>query len=131
MISLKATSISDANRRHQQFTLTNYAYLAPRIISLTQLTDHHCKHMREQHRCTPVQALSLQTLQRVVSVTHSDALRPHLATLIASLVEGLSALEPQALQYMQFHAEKQYGVSGDQMERLRLSAARGGPLQVL
>eukprot|EP00953_Heterococcus_sp_UTEX-ZZ885_P034922 18063-Heterococcus_DN1.PRE.3 len=80
-------------------------------------------------KCTPVQALSLQTLQRVVSVAHSDALRPHLATLIASLVEGLSALEPQALQYMQFHAEKQYGVSGDQMERLRLSAARGGPLQ--
>ena len=77
-----------------------------------------------------MQGLSLQTLQRIVSVALPASLRPHLPELIATLIEGLSALEPQALSYMQFHAEAQYGVSGDQMEKLRLSAAKGGPLQV-
>ncbi|CAN0518035.1 unnamed protein product [Ectocarpus sp. 8 AP-2014] len=54
---------------------------------------------------------------------------PHLAELVATLIEGLSALEPQALQYMQFHAETQLEMTQDQMERLRLSVSRAGPLQ--
>lgn len=36
---------------------------------------------------------------------------------------------PQALQYMQFHAETQLEMTQDQMERLRLSVSRAGPLQ--
>ncbi|KAG5179440.1 proteasome stabiliser-domain-containing protein [Tribonema minus] len=80
-------------------------------------------------KCAAVAGLSLKTLQRVVAVADARALRPHLARLICTLVEGLSALEPQALQYMQFHAERQLGISADRMERLRLSAARSGPLQ--
>lgn len=38
-------------------------------------------------------------------------------------------LPPQALQYMQFHAETQLEMTQDQMERLRLSVSRAGPLQ--
>eukprot|EP00752_Nemacystus_decipiens_P016287 g14566.t1 len=80
-------------------------------------------------RCKPSQALAMRTLQRLVKVCDKDALMPHLAELVATLIEGLSALEPQALQYMQFHAETQMEMTQDQMERLRLSVSRAGPLQ--
>ncbi|CAN0382024.1 unnamed protein product [Ectocarpus sp. 12 AP-2014] len=71
----------------------------------------------------------MRTLQRLVKVCDKEALMPHLAELVATLIEGLSALEPQALQYMQFHAETQLEMTQDQMERLRLSVSRAGPLQ--
>ncbi|CAM9494930.1 unnamed protein product [Scytosiphon promiscuus] len=80
-------------------------------------------------RCKPSQALAMRTLQRLVKVCDKEALMPHLAELVATLIEGLSALEPQALQYMQFHAETQLEMTQDQMERLRLSVSRAGPLQ--
>ena len=179
-------------------------------------------------RCKASQGLSMRTLQRLVKVCEKEALIPHLAELVATLIEGLSALEPQvrrpkgttggtlsvcsdleqyealkqnyvgaidgdgssharhdfeldvivatdaavaisvvtdvpsraapfpalvsylagaclvvtslpfatvhpkhpqALQYMQFHAESQLEMTQDQMERLRLSVSRAGPLQ--
>ncbi len=46
-------------------------------------------------RCKPSQALSMRTLQRLVKVCEKEALMPHLAELVATLIEGLSALEPQ------------------------------------
>ncbi|CAM9973433.1 unnamed protein product, partial [Discosporangium mesarthrocarpum] len=80
-------------------------------------------------RCQPSQALSMRTLTRVVRCCGQEALGPHLPELVATLIEGMSALEPQALQYMQFHAESQLDMSQEQMERLRLSVSRSGPLQ--
>ncbi|CAM9910556.1 unnamed protein product, partial [Phaeothamnion confervicola] len=80
-------------------------------------------------RCKASQTLSLVTLQRMVKAADGSALRPHLALLVATLVEALSALEPAALQYMQFHAESQLDMTQESMERLRLSLARAGPLQ--
>lgn len=46
-------------------------------------------------RCKPSQALAMRTLQRLVKVCDKEALMPHLAELVATLIEGLSALEPQ------------------------------------
>ncbi|CAM9704969.1 unnamed protein product, partial [Choristocarpus tenellus] len=80
-------------------------------------------------RCKVSQALSMRTLTRLVKVCGREALMPHVAELVATLIEGMSALEPQALQYMQFHAETQLDMTQEQMERLRLSASRAGPLQ--
>jgi len=49
-------------------------------------------------RCKPSQALAMRTLQRLVKVCEKEALMPHLAELVATLIEGLSALEPQVRQ---------------------------------
>lgn len=49
-------------------------------------------------RCKPSQALAMRTLQRLVKVCDKEALMPHLAELVATLIEGLSALEPQVRQ---------------------------------
>lgn len=46
-----------------------------------------------------------------------------------AVVLALAFLVWQALQYMQFHAETQLEMTQDQMERLRLSVSRAGPLQ--
>lgn len=46
-------------------------------------------------RCKQSQALSMRTLQRIVKVCDKEALTPHVAELVATLIEGLSALEPQ------------------------------------
>lgn len=46
-------------------------------------------------RCKASQGLAMRTLQRLVKVCGKEALMPHLAELVATLIEGLSALEPQ------------------------------------
>lgn len=46
-------------------------------------------------RCKASQGLAMRTLQRLVKVCDKVALMPHLAELVATLIEGLSALEPQ------------------------------------
>lgn len=46
-------------------------------------------------RCKAAQGLAMRTLQRLVKVCDKESLTPHLAELVATLVEGLSALEPQ------------------------------------
>jgi hypothetical protein len=80
-------------------------------------------------KCKLSAALSMRVLQKIVAVADGRALQPHLALLIAMLLEGLSALEPQALQYMQFHAERDMNTTPEKMEQLRLSLSRAGPLQ--
>lgn len=54
-----------------------------------------------------------------------------ICSLCASAPHAPSTTPPphQALQYMQFHAETQLEMTQDQMERLRLSVSRAGPLQ--
>lgn len=46
-------------------------------------------------RCKASQGMAMRTLQRLVKVCDREALMPHLAELVATLIEGLSALEPQ------------------------------------
>lgn len=46
-------------------------------------------------KCKASQGLAMRTLQRLVKVCEKEALMPHLAELVATLIEGLSALEPQ------------------------------------
>lgn len=62
--------------------------------------------------------LSLTYCRRTVGYALSPSFSP---LRIAAIV--------QALQYMQFHAETQLEMTQDQMERLRLSVSRAGPLQ--
>jgi proteasome component ECM29 len=54
-------------------------------------------------------------------------LRPHLSTLIGTLLESMSNLEPTVFSYLQFHAQSMQ-MTEEQLERARLSLASGGVL---
>lgn len=61
--------------------------------------------------------------------TSKSYLRPWLPDLINIIVEAMSALEPNTLQYLQFHTARMQ-VSGDELENFRIQLAQQGPLQV-
>ena len=58
------------------------------------LTDH----------AKEVRAVSIQALIRIVKIA-GPLMRPHLAALLTSLLEGESSLEPALFNYLQFHTE--------------------------
>ena len=54
-------------------------------------------------------------------------LRPHLAEIVGTLLEGLSSLEPQIVNYLSFHTER-YGVTQEDLDASRLAATRHSPM---
>ncbi|KAK3025960.1 hypothetical protein RJ639_040934, partial [Escallonia herrerae] len=55
------------------------------------------------------------------------AIRPHLSDLVCCMLEGLSSLEDQALNYVELHAAN-VGIQTEKLEDLRITAAKGSPL---
>ena len=73
-----------------------------------------------------VQSVSIKTLLRVIQ--HGGVfLRPHLADLLGTLLEGMSSQESSSLQHLQFHA-KALQMSDEDLELARLSVAKNTPL---
>lgn len=73
--------------------------------------------------------VSLGLLGKVVEAAKSAAaLRKWLAQIISVLIEGMSALEPQTLQYMQFHTAR-LRISEEELETMRIKMAQSSPLQ--
>ncbi|XP_062334026.1 proteasome adapter and scaffold protein ECM29 [Osmerus eperlanus] len=71
-----------------------------------------------------VRALSIQTLVKV-SKTAGARLKPHAPRLIPALLEALSTLEPQVLNYLSLRATEQ---EKSAMDAARLSAAKSSPM---
>ncbi|CAM8919803.1 unnamed protein product [Rhodiola kirilowii] len=55
------------------------------------------------------------------------AIRPHLPELVCCMLESLSSLEDQGLNYVELHAENA-GIKMDKLENLRISVAKGSPM---
>ncbi|XP_078435505.1 ARM repeat superfamily protein isoform X2 [Wolffia australiana] len=55
------------------------------------------------------------------------ALRPHLTELVCCMLESLSGLEDQRLNYVELHAEN-VGIKLEKLETLRISVARDSPM---
>ncbi|GKC36223.1 proteasome-associated protein ECM29, partial [Tanacetum coccineum] len=55
------------------------------------------------------------------------AIRPHLSELVVCMLESLSSLEDQTLNYVERHAENA-GIQTEKLENLRISIAKGSPL---
>ncbi|MFQ6631674.1 hypothetical protein Gotur_009003 [Gossypium turneri] len=55
------------------------------------------------------------------------ALRPHLSDLVCCMLESLSSLEDQGLNYVELHAAN-VGIQTEKLENLRLSIAKGSPM---
>lgn len=71
-----------------------------------------------------VRSLSIQTLVKV-SKTAGNRLKPHAPRLIPALLEALSVLEPQVLNYLSLRATEQ---EKSTMDAARLSAAKSSPM---
>ncbi|KAL5580309.1 hypothetical protein UlMin_012751 [Ulmus minor] len=55
------------------------------------------------------------------------ALRPHLSDLVCCMLESLSSLEDQGLNYVELHAAN-VGIQTEKLESLRISIAKGSPM---
>ncbi|GAB2277082.1 hypothetical protein Dimus_011791 [Dionaea muscipula] len=55
------------------------------------------------------------------------AIRPHLSDLVTCMLESLSSLEDQGLNYVERHAEN-VGIQTEKLEHLRISIAKGSPM---
>ncbi|KDP43192.1 hypothetical protein JCGZ_22744 [Jatropha curcas] len=55
------------------------------------------------------------------------ALRPHLPDLVCCMLESLSSLEDQGLNYVELHAAN-VGIETEKLENLRISIAKGSPM---
>jgi hypothetical protein len=74
-----------------------------------------------------VRAIALHSVAKLVKVSRKEALRPHLAPLVLSMLEGLSSLEDTRLNYVEQHAER-LGLDQERLERVRVSASRSSPM---
>ncbi|KAE8632216.1 hypothetical protein XENTR_v10001477 [Xenopus tropicalis] len=73
---------------------------------------------------TEVRALSINTLVKI-SKSAGEMLKPHTSKLIPALLESLSVLEPQVLNYLSLRATDQEKAA---MDSARLSAAKSSPM---
>ncbi|KAM4708609.1 proteasome adapter and scaffold protein ECM29 [Discoglossus pictus] len=73
---------------------------------------------------TEVRALSINTLVKI-SKSAGELLKPHTPKLIPALLESLSVLEPQVLNYLSLRATDQEKAA---MDSARLSAAKSSPM---
>ncbi|KAJ4979048.1 hypothetical protein NE237_009828 [Protea cynaroides] len=55
------------------------------------------------------------------------AIRPHLPDLVCCMLESLSSLEDQKLNYVELHAAS-VGIQTEKLEHLRISVAKGSPM---
>jgi len=74
---------------------------------------------------SPAEEVRLFALNTVFKLCKSSGilLKPHITDIISILLESLSSLEPQAINYLSFHTE-----STQQLDNLRLSATKSSPI---
>ncbi|KAB1199693.1 hypothetical protein CJ030_MR0G015624 [Morella rubra] len=79
----------------------------------------------------PVEGIGENEIIDLTSDTESRgagiALRPHLADLVCCMLESLSSLEDQGLNYVELHAAN-VGIKTEKLENLRISIAKGSPM---
>ncbi|KAF9112407.1 hypothetical protein BGX27_003449 [Mortierella sp. AM989] len=73
-----------------------------------------------------VSKFSLSTILKICKQAGS-LLRSHIPAIVVALLEGLTSMEPQMMNYLSFHTEK-YQVSQEQLESSRLNAAKLSPM---
>ncbi|KAG0238428.1 hypothetical protein BGX31_003302 [Mortierella sp. GBA43] len=73
-----------------------------------------------------VSKFSLSTILKICKQAGS-LLRSHIPTIVIALLEGLTTMEPQLMNYLSFHTDK-YQVSQEQLEGTRLNAVKLSPM---
>ncbi|KAF9401765.1 hypothetical protein BGX21_000669 [Mortierella sp. AD011] len=73
-----------------------------------------------------VSKFSLSTILKICKQA-GPLLRTHIPAIIMALLDGLTSMEPQMMNYLSFHTEK-YQVSQEQLESSRLHAVKLSPM---
>ncbi|KAF9918544.1 hypothetical protein BX616_007987 [Lobosporangium transversale] len=73
-----------------------------------------------------VSKFSLSTILKICKQA-GPLLQTHIPSIVVALLEGLTSMEPQMMNYLSFHTEK-YQVSQEQLESTRLNAAKLSPM---
>ncbi|KAI8803171.1 proteasome stabiliser-domain-containing protein [Cladochytrium replicatum] len=73
-----------------------------------------------------VQKFSLASLLKIIK-TAKMFIKPHVVELVSTLLESLSVLEPQVMNYLTFHVDK-YEISESQLDNMRLQATKSSPV---
>ena len=75
-----------------------------------------------------VQALSMDVIMKLVKFADGDAIRPHIAEIVKTLLESLSGMEDSRLNYIEQHAASFGQGASDKLEAMRLRAAKSSPM---
>ncbi|KAG2227610.1 hypothetical protein INT45_002295 [Circinella minor] len=73
-----------------------------------------------------VRKFSLDALLRICK-TGASLLKSFVPEIIDTLLQSLSSMEPQAMNYLTFHADK-YNITQEQLDSARLSGAKNSPM---
>ncbi|KAJ3206273.1 hypothetical protein HDU67_008289 [Dinochytrium kinnereticum] len=73
-----------------------------------------------------VRRFSLSTILKICK-KGGVLLKPHISDIVTTLLEGLSSMEPQVMNYLTFHIDK-YNITQEQLDSSRLSAAKSSPM---
>ncbi|KAF9960381.1 hypothetical protein BGZ65_012418, partial [Modicella reniformis] len=73
-----------------------------------------------------VSKFSLTTILKICKQA-GPLLRSHIPAIVIALLDGLTSMEPQVMNYLSFHTEK-YQVSQEQLEGTRLNAVKLSPM---
>ncbi|KAG0371099.1 hypothetical protein BGZ54_000043 [Gamsiella multidivaricata] len=79
-----------------------------------------------QSSADEVSKFSLSTILKICKQA-GPLLRSHISIIVVALLEGLTSMEPQMMNYLSFHTDK-YQVSQEQLENTRLNAAKLSPM---
>ncbi|XP_070194752.1 proteasome adapter and scaffold protein ECM29-like isoform X2 [Littorina saxatilis] len=72
-----------------------------------------------------VRAIGLSTILQI-SKKAGELLKPHIPALVVALLEAVSGLEPQVLNYLSFHVSSE--ATQDKLDKARISASKSSPM---
>lgn len=104
-------------------------------ISLTDMSDAHkamdivLPFLLAEGILSKVDSVRKASIGVVMKLTKhaGTAIRPHLSDLVCCMLESLSSLEDQGLNYVELHAAN-VGIKSEKLESLRISIAKGSPM---
>ncbi|MED6172000.1 hypothetical protein PIB30_046082 [Stylosanthes scabra] len=104
-------------------------------VSLTDISDAHkamdivLPFLLSEGILSKVDSVRKASIGVVMKLTKhaGTAIRPHMADLVCCMLESLSSLEDQGLNYVELHAAN-VGIQSDKLENLRISIAKGSPM---
>jgi proteasome component ECM29 len=74
-----------------------------------------------------VQEYAITTLLQVVQTSPSKALRPFAPRVLETLVNSLSSLEHESINYLHLNADK-YGLTAEKLDQMRVSSINSSPI---
>lgn len=81
----------------------------------------------ESSTAKEVQNYAIITLLQVVKKSPGKALRPFAPVILETLVNSLSSLEPESINYLHMNADK-YGMTAEKLDKMRVSSIESSPV---